>query len=747
MSASQKLPAGSTKGRDLRCHSVAEDMKRLSNILLLFFLTVPVLAQPYLDPGRSVSERVDDLLSRMTLEEKIGQMTQVNFTLYNSTGRQDKVDLIPEKFIPLVRDHKIGSFLNGVAATPEVWERYSRQLQELNLKHSRLKIPLIYGMDHVHGTNYVTGGTIFPQPLNLAATFNDKWGREMGRVTAREAADLGHHWIFAPILDLAVNPYWPRVYETFGEEPLLAQRMGSAFIEAVETEPTIAPYKLAATAKHYLGYSGSDSGWDRTPAQIPQQYLYEFFVPAFRSAVDAGVDTVMINSAEINGTPTHANPRLLNQLLRKELGFEGVAVTDWEDILYLVSRHRVAHNEKEATRMAIEAGVDMSMTALTTTFPAVLKELVQEGAISEERIDKSVRRILSLKFRLGLFENPFPRAERFERIGSPEHRKMAQAAAEESLVLLKNKGRLLPLKREVKLAVVGPNAFTKRDVSGGWTLNHQGGREEDYPARVKTVAHALKVEFPNLVKAEEADVVVAVVGEHPYAEGSGNIQDLTLPEEQLEVLKSAFSYGKPVVIVHMSGRPRLLGGFDEMADGFLWAGLPGFEGAPAIAGVLSGRINPSGRLPFSYPSAPGHFLPYHHKPQEKSTAAYPFGHGLSYTSFAASALEMSENTASVTITNTGKVPGRHSVLWFLQDEVGRITRPVKRLRDYQSIWLNPGQSETLEYTITSRDLGYPDREGKLVLEEGWHTLSVEGQKIRIFQRDGRVIRTDKGKAL
>lgn len=590
-------------------------------------------------------------------------------------------------------------------------------------------------------------GRSFHNPLNLAATFNDKWGREMGRVTAREAADLGHHWIFAPILDLAVNPYWPRVYETFGEEPLLAQRMGSAFIKALEAEPSIAPYKVAATAKHYLGYSGSDSGWDRTPAQIPQQYLYEFFVPAFRSAVEAGVDTVMINSAEINGIPTHANPRLLNQLLREELGFDGVAVTDWEDILYLVSRHKVAHDEKEATRMAIEAGVDMSMTALTTTFPSVLKGLVEEGTISEERIDTSVRRILSLKFRLGLFENPFPSTDRFERIGAPEHRKMAQTAAEESLVLLKNEEELLPLQREVKLAVVGPNAFTKRDVAGGWTLNHQGGHEANYPAAMKTVAQALKSEFPHVVEIEKAEVIVAVVGEHPYAEGSGNIQDLTLPKEQIDVLKSAFTYGKPVVIVHMSGRPRLLNEYNKKAVALLWAGLPGFEGAPAIAGVLSGRVNPSGRLPISYPSAPGHFLAYHHKPQEKSTAAYPFGHGLSYTSFSASELKITGNTASVTITNTGKIRGRRSVLWYLQDEVGRITRPVKRLRDYQSIWLDPGQSETLEYTITSRDLGYPNREGKLVLEEGWHTLSVEGQKIRIFQRDGRVIRTDKGEAL
>ena len=551
------------------------------------------------------------LLQRMTLAEKIGQMTQLNLTVYNSSGHQTEVDIVPEKFIPLVRDYHVGSFLNGSAVSAATWLRYGEQLQRLNLEHSRLKIPLIYGVDHVHGANYLNDATFFPQPINLAATFNDTHSEHMGEVTGREVAGLGHHWIFAPILDVGVNPYWPRFYETFGSEPRVASRMGSTYIAALQKPHQNGPQKLAATAKHFLGYSASDSGWDRTPAQIPDQYLHEIFVPPFRAAVNAGVRTVMINSAEINGIPTHANKSLLTDLLRNDLGFEGVAVTDWEDILYLVHRHRVAETESEATQMAIEAGVDMSMTATTLTFPKVLEELVERGVVTQERIDRSVRRILSLKFELGLFEEPYPTGRLTDTIGSAQHLSLARAAARDSIVLLKNENSRLPATGRV--AILGPQARSRRVLSGGWTLNHQGKPEEEYPTSIKTVEQAVSEKLDQIVEPEEADLLLVVVGEDPYAEGSGDIVDLAFDESQQEVLERAVRYKKPIVLVVLGGRPRLITQWIDDCDAVIWAGLPGFEGADAIAEILTGETVPSGRLPFNYPSAPGHLVPYHHK--------------------------------------------------------------------------------------------------------------------------------------
>jgi len=704
-------------------------MRHLIFVFLLLF-TAGVSAQElYLDPKAPVEARVEDLLQRMTLEEKIGQMTQLNLTVYNSSGRQADVDVVPEKFIPLVRDFHIGSFLNGAAVTPDVWVDYGRKIQELNLAHSRLKIPLIYGVDHVHGANYLVGGTIFPQPINLAATFDDSHAAAMGSVTASEVSDLGHHWIFAPILGLAVNPYWPRFYETFGEEPTVAGRMGVAYIRALQESEEAKPYRLAATAKHFLGYSASDSGWDRSPAQIPPQYLQEFFVPPFQAAVDAGVKTVMINSAEINGIPVHANRELLHDLLREQLGFSGVAVTDWEDILYLVSRHKVAHDEEEATLMALNAGVDMSMTALTTTFPGVVKKLVHSGKVSEERIDRSVRRILALKFSLGLFEHPYPRKDRLQRIGTREYTLQARRAAEQSLVLLKNNG-VLPFQNQ-RIAVLGEAGYSKRMLSGGWTYNHQGVEEEKYPDDLLTIADALEREFGEPVSPEEADILVTVIGEEPYAEGSGNIVDLAFPEKQQRVVKEAFSYGKPVVLIVLEGRPRLISAWVEKAEAVLWAGLPGFEGGEAITAVLGGRVNPSGRLPFTYPSTGGHHLPLYHKANDKSTALYPFGFGLSYTRFSYSELECRDGVARVTVTNEGERDGREPVLWYLTDEVGRITRPVKRLVDYQSVSLKAGESRTLSRRFKRSDFAYPDKEGRSRVEEGWHKLQVGNLTCRV----------------
>lgn len=688
-----------------------------------------------------------DLLSRMTLDEKLGQMMQLDFSTVNSGP--EAIDIVPGRLLPLVRDHHVGSFLNGRAVPPQQWQAYATTLQETNLRESRLGIPVVYGIDHVHGTNYITGGTVFPQSLNLACTFNVDLAGEMGRITAREASVLGHRWNFAPVLDLGSNPYWPRLYETLGEDPLVISRMGAAYIRALQEEPSVDGYRVAATAKHYLGYSGADSGWDRTPSRIPDQYLHEFHAPPFRAAVEAGVKTVMVSGGEIDGIPMHANKRLLVGLLRKGMGFAGVIVSDWEDVKELVTLHRVAADEREATRMALEAGLDISMTPYTTDFARHAKALVQEGVIPVERIDASVRRVLDLKRGLGLFEKPYPNDER-DRIGSPAHRAVALQAARESLVLLENRGGTLPLPRKPrKLLVIGPSADNRRNLGGGWTLGWQGRPEADYPATMPTIADALRAAYPGtevavlpgLPKREEiareaadADRIIAVVGEEPYAEWEGNIQDLNLPWPQQELIVAAGDTGRPLVVVLVAGRPRLLGYGADRAGAVLFAGLPGFEGGTAIADVLSGRVDPSGRLAFSFPASPGHTVPYYHKNTDGPTWRWPFGHGLSYGRFEFSGLQVDPETltARVTVTNRGDRAGAVPVLWFLRDEVGRITRPVRKLAHFQKVQLAPGEQRVLRWQIDPRrDLAYPDDEGRPVLEPGVFTVMVGDQDAKL----------------
>jgi beta-glucosidase len=715
---------------------------------------------PYQDPNVPIEQRVEDLLARMTLEEKIGQMTQIATTEINTVtnpktkGDKFKPYLDAAKATEMIRKYHVGSFLAAFAVTPKVWYDFSMELQKIALRESRLGIPIIYGNDHVHGANYVTGATIFPQPINIANTFNDVHAAEMGRITTIETADLGQHWNFAPILDVGRNPYWPRQYETFGEAPLVCTRMGVAYIKALQEAKAAAPYKVAGTAKHFIGYSDPKTGWDRVPAVLSDQELREVFLPPFKAAVDAGVRTFMINSGEVNGVPVHASKKLLQDLLRKELGFKGVVVSDWADILQLIGQHRVAHDEYEATKMALEAGIDMSMTASSTTFCTVTKELVESGQLPKSVIDDAVRRILRLKFEIGLFENPFPRADRFARIGAPEHRAKAKDAARESLVLLKNDG-VLPLKSDVKsVLLVGPSIHSRRNVSGGWTIEWGGAPESSFPASQETVFTALKKALPNAVvdtvsqslaqmqtKAQQADVIIIACGEEPYAEGNGNINDLNLPLEQQEMIAKMVATGKPTVLVMLAGRPRLPGKGHEKLNAFLFAGLPSFEGAEAIAEVLTGATNPSGKLSFTYPSDPGHITPHNCKVHDKLTALYPFGHGLSYTSFSYDNLTLSDSIlhqnqsikASVRVSNTGKVEGMEAILWFASDEVRTITPTHKELVHYEKITLKPGESKVVTFEIQPyKHLAFVDDAGRVIMENGYHTITVGNQSKRLY---------------
>ncbi|HSR66993.1 MAG TPA: glycoside hydrolase family 3 N-terminal domain-containing protein [Acidobacteriota bacterium] len=739
---------------------------RLTFLLLAFFSAwaTAVPASPpqeplYKDASAPPEERVEDLLGRMTLAEKVGQMTQINFSAINGSG-QEAVQIDPDLVSQAIRRYHVGSFLNGIAVPASQWHEYSDQLQRINMRESRLGIPIIYGMDHIHGANYLSGATIFPQPFNLAATFNTELVRRMAKITVVETQGLGHHWIFAPVLGLARQPAWPRVYETFGADALLASRMGTAFIEGLReaSSETGDGHLRAACAKHFLGYSVPDSGYDRTPVDISWQSIREYLLPPFKAAIDAGVRTVMINSGEINGIPVHASKPILTGLLRQELGFEGVALTDWEDIIKLVNFHKVAEDERQATQMAVEAGIDMAMTPYTYAFSDHLQALVREGVISEERVDTSVRRVLRLKFELGLFEHPYPAQPRGDLIGAAQHRREALQAARESIVLLKNEG-LLPLAEDAAhLLVTGPAANSKRNLGGGWTLRWTGGKPEEYPRDMLTIHEALARRFGasrvTLMEdigepgsqarrkfeeaAASADAVIVAVGEEPYAEVTGQINDLTLDSGQLELVGAAAGASSKVVLLLVQGRPRVVPPhYAQSLPAMLMAGLPGFEGAEAIADVLSGRFNPSGRLPLSYPAYPTHTVPYNHKATDKSSALFPFGHGLSYTRFEYSGLEIDgeshspgqEIEARVTVRNAGERTGQESVLWFVTDEVGSITRPVRELKHFEKIELQPGQSRTLRFTIVpGRDLAFPDARGKKHLEPGSFTLSVGGLK-------------------
>ncbi|MDZ7807592.1 MAG: glycoside hydrolase family 3 N-terminal domain-containing protein [Gracilimonas sp.] len=734
-------------------------------------------AQPYLNPAISLDERVNDLISRMTLEEKVGQMTQLDITMVNNKGDQSDVSLDPVKARTLLQDHHIGSFLNGEAVSAQQWLEYITELQRIAVEETRLGIPIIYGIDHMHGASYLTGSTIFPHNINIGATFNPDNALQNGRITALEAGPLGHVWNFAPVLDLGQNPYWPRVYETYGEDPYLASRLGEAYVDGLQAKHDQFPYQITATGKHFLGYSVPRSGWDRTPVDLSMQTIHEFHRPSFQAALDAGMKTIMLNSGEINGIPVHASKELLTDLLREEMGFDGVILTDWADIEKLYNYHRTARDYDEATFQAIEAGVDMSMTPDSLNFNDSLIKLVQNGKITEERIDESVRRILKLKFELGLFEHPYPSGKGIENIGSASHKAIALRSAQESIVLLKNQDNILPLSKGVKnILVVGPSANSKRNLSGGWTLAWQGGSEEQYPESMQTITEAIQHQLPSAKvtglnsmgesetklrsdfekAANSADAIIIAAGEEPYTEFVGNITDLELPKDQLDLIKAVNETGKPSVLVLVEGRPRVVSEIVEETDAIIWAGLPGFEGAEAIAGVISGEVNPSGKLPFSYPQYVGYFVPYNHKPSasyhfdsevantieqdDETIAEWEFGHGLSYTNYSYGELSVNKTTidenelieAEITITNIGERTGTEAVLWFISDEVGRISRPVKELIHFERVELQPGESQKVSLRINPNDdLTYPDFDGNPILEEGYFKIRV-GDKVERF---------------
>ena len=717
---------------------------------LAILLVAAACSQGPTDP---VDQKVEALLKQMTLDEKLGQMTQICFSEITLTGDKN-LDMHPELFREAVLNYHVGSFLSGTGPAQK-WVDFVTDMQRIAVEETRLGIPLIIGIDHVHGANYVDEGTMLPHNITLSCSFDTDVIARAAAITAKETADLGMVWNFAPILDVGKNAWWPRLYETYGEDPLVCAKMGAAFVKTYQDPQYADPYRLAACAKHFIGYSDPRSGHDRTPAEIPDQILYEHHLPPFKEAIGAGVMTVMANSGEVNGVPVHVSYKLLNDLLRKELGFDGVLLTDIKDIFKVYDEHRGAFSEKDATLRAIEASVDMSMACNAFTFIYLMKELIDEGKITEERIDQSVRRILRLKFDLGLFDNPYPRSDRLHRLNSDEHVAEARKLAEESIVLLKNENDLLPLHTSGKrILVTGFAAHSKKMLNGAWTLEWLGAEEERQPENMRTVYQAISKEFPDArvslfetaadgsITSEgtfrnavnQNDIIVLTLGEEPYSEFRGNISDLNMPPQQKRLAELAGAAGKQVIFVLVQGRPRLITNIEKHADAILFAGYPGQGGADAIAGILSGRVNPAGRLSFSYPRYPGNVIPYYHKEFSKPQNLYEFGHGLSYTRFTYTNLRVNNTTfttpkqeisLSFDVSNTGQREGDEVVLAFFRQERGHITRPVRQLFYFDKIHLPAGEKQTIEIRINPMEVfAYPDENNQLVLEEGEFTLKV-----------------------
>jgi len=728
----------------------------LSSILVFGFLS--------LISAQTIDQKVQMLLDKMTLEEKAGQMTQISLEYvckgYPATADPLELDMV--QLAKMVKDMHVGSLLNvGSYAHPvEKWDYLITSIQNMALNETRLGIPIIYGIDAIHGAGYIKDATLFPQSISMAATFNPSLVKKSAQITAVEMRAAGIPWNFNPVLGVGRHPLWSRLWETFGEDPYLVGVMGKAYVEGQEGRNVADSNQVAACMKHYLGYSYPRTGTDRTPAWIPDRQLREIFVPPFQAAVDAGVHSVMVNSSEINGIPVHTSAYYLKELLINEMGFEGFVVSDWLDIKNLYTREKVASSEKEATKMAVMAGIDMSMVPTDTSFTHYLIELVQEGEVPMSRIDEAVSRILKVKFQLGLFENPYPVELMKKQFACDEFKAINLQAARECMTLVKNENGTLPLKQGTRLLVTGPTADKLSLLNGGWTITWQGDREDLYNPERQTIKEALTAAFgtdnvtysegctydkpvnvEETVKAAElADVIVACLGEHTYCEGPGNIHDLTLPKTQLDFIKALKATGKPLIMIMIEGRPRIIRDIVDDADAILIAFLPGEQGGIAIAEVLSGKINPSGKLPVSYPKNPNNLTLYDHRNSEIQAykPQWPFGYGLGYTTFETSNLQLDKQTVQigepvtviVDVTNTGSRAGQEVVQLYLQDEVASVTPAVRRLKGFKKIRIQPGETQTVTFIIDKQAMSFINRDNKWTVEPGQFRVMVGNQSER-----------------
>jgi beta-glucosidase len=742
-------------------------LKRLPVLPALLFLFTNLHAQT-----PEIKAKVDKLIGEMTLDEKIGQMTQVTLAVVAKNGwGNDDGTLDPAALKRAVQDYKVGSILNTTAhaLSVERWRTVQTEIQD-EAKRSRLKIPVIYGLDGMHGQTYTLNSTLFPQNIAMAATRNPDLVSQAAHITANEMRASGVRWEFAPVLDCGRQPLWSRFPETFGEDVYIGKTMGATAVKAYQADGLTNPTAVAACMKHYLAYSAARTGKDRSPSYIPEIELREYYLPQFHDAIKAGAATIMINSGEINGVPVHASKYLLTDVLRKEMGFQGVVVSDWEDIIRLHTRHLVANSPRQAVVMAVNAGIDMSMVPGDYSFFDLLKEAVQKNEVSMNRINEAVGRILTLKYRLGLFDNPYPEEASLANFGKPEYQQVALQAAREAMTLLKNQNNILPLSKNKKVLVAGPSASSIAPLNGCWSYTWQGNQEQWYPADSKSIGETISEKtggkatvisikgFDNAQNfdttrlksaAADADVIVLCLGENAYAESPGNIKDLTLAENQLALARAAASTGKPVILILTEGRPRLITSIEPSMQGILMAYWSGKKTAEAIADVLFGDYNPGGILPFSYPRYSGEIVLNDRKHTEDVreifnsdmtwdgyNPLFPFGWGLSYTSYTYGPISLSSSTlkgsgtitVNIPVTNAGSMDGKHTVELYSHEQYASITPPMQRLRAFKKISLKAGETQTVSFTLSAADIAFVNAELKTVTETGTFDLMIGNQK-------------------
>lgn len=742
---------------------------------------------PVIKSDPKIEAQVEQTLKKLTLEEKIGQMMELVTDLFGANDKNGVFYIDEHKTDSILSRYKIGSILNApntCAPTAKQWEKYIAQIQKISMK--RIGIPCVFGLDQNHGSTYTQGGTLFPQNINVAATFNREIARRSAEATAYETRAVSVPWTYSPTVDLGRDARWPRIWENFGEDCYLSSEMGKAMVYGFQGEDpnNIDQYHIATSMKHFMGYGVPWTSKDRTPAYISPADLREKHFAPFLAGLQAGALTVMVNSASVNGMPMHANKDILTGWLKEETGWDGVLITDWADINNLYTREMVAKDKKDALRIAINAGIDMIMEPYSCDACGYLVELVKEGKIPMSRIDDACRRVLRMKYRLDLFKNPTQKLKNYPKFGGEEFAKLALEGATESMVLLKNEGNILPLQHGKKILLTGPNANQMRCLDGGWSYTWQGHRADEFAGKYNTIYEAFCNEYgkENVIlnqgitynekgkyweenepqiqgavdAAKDADVIVACIGENSYTETPGNLTDLWLSENQRNLVKELAKTGKPVVLVLNEGRPRLIADIEPLAQGIINILIPGNMGGDALANLVSGKSNFSGKMPYTYPKEINSLANYDFKKSEevgtmegaydynaKITQQWGFGYGLSYTSYKYSNLKVSQSDfrhgdiikMSVDVKNTGKVAGKESVLLFSSDLIASMVPDGRRLRAFDKVELQPGETKTMTFELKADDLAFVDWNGKWRLEEGDFKLMIADQSADIHCTD------------
>lgn len=734
-----------------------------------------------------IEAQVEQTLKKLTLEEKIGQMMELVTDLFGANDKNGVFYIDEHKTDSILSRYKIGSILNApntCAPTAKQWEKYISQIQKISMK--RIGIPCVFGLDQNHGSTYTQGGTLFPQNINVAATFNREIARRSAEATAYETRAVSVPWTYSPTVDLGRDARWPRIWENFGEDCYLSSEMGKAMVYGFQGEDpnNIDQYHIATSMKHFMGYGVPWTGKDRTPAYISPADLREKHFAPFLAGLQAGALTVMVNSASVNGVPMHANKEFLTGWLKEETGWDGVLITDWADINNLYTREMVAKDKKDALRIAINAGIDMIMEPYSCDACGYLVELVKEGKIPMSRIDDACRRVLRMKYRLDLFKNPTQKLKNYPKFGGEEFAKLALEGATESMVLLKNEGNILPLQHGKKILLTGPNANQMRCLDGGWSYTWQGHRTDEFAGKYNTIYEAFCNEYGKenvilnqgvtynekgkyweenepqiqeaVAAAKDADVIVACIGENSYTETPGNLTDLWLSENQRNLVKALAQTGKPVILVLNEGRPRLIADIEPLAQGIINILIPGNMGGDALANLVLGKSNFSGKMPYTYPKEINSLANYDFKKSEevgtmegaydynaKITQQWGFGYGLSYTSYKYSNLKVSQSDfrhgdiikVSVDVKNTGKVAGKESVLLFSSDLIASVVPDGRRLRAFDKVELQPGETKTVTFELKADDLAFVGWNGKWRLEEGDFKLMIADQSADIHCTD------------